>query len=36
MPDYDAYSLFAWAHNTVNVPAAYRELQETATEKLDN
>jgi len=26
MPDYAAYSLFGWAHNTVNVPAAYRHL----------
>ena len=27
MPDYDEYSLFEWAHNSVNVPAAYRHLQ---------
>ena len=36
MPDYGAYSLFEWAHNTVNVPAAYRELQDTAKERLDS
>lgn len=28
MPHYSAYSLFDWAHKTVNVPAAYREIQE--------
>ncbi len=28
MPEYAAYSLFEWAHNTVNVPAAYHDLQE--------
>ena len=33
MPGYGDYSLFDWAHNTVNVPAAYRELQGAATEK---
>jgi cyclase len=27
-------SLFEWAHHTVNVPAAYRDLQERATEEL--
>ena len=27
MPDYDEYSLFEWAHNSVNVPAAYQQLQ---------
>jgi cyclase len=31
MPCYGAYSLFEWAQNTVNVPAAYRDLQNTAT-----
>ena len=36
MPAYGAYSLFEWAHNTVNVPAAYRELQDTAKERLDS
>ena len=34
MPEYGAYSLFESAHNTVNVPAAFRELQDAATEKL--
>ena len=34
MPDYGAYSLFEWAHKTVNVPAAYRDLRDTATEEL--
>lgn len=29
MARYDKYSLFNWAHNTVNVPAAYRDLQVT-------
>lgn len=28
MPDYGAYSLFEWAHNTVNVPAAYRDIRD--------
>jgi cyclase len=28
MPDYGAYSLFEWAHKTVNVPAAYHHLRE--------
>jgi cyclase len=28
MPHYCAYSLFDWAHKTVNVPAAYRELHD--------
>jgi glyoxylase-like metal-dependent hydrolase (beta-lactamase superfamily II) len=28
MPDYGAYSLFDWAHKTVNVPTAYRDLRE--------
>jgi cyclase len=27
MANYGEYSLFDWAHNTVNVPAAYRDLQ---------
>jgi glyoxylase-like metal-dependent hydrolase (beta-lactamase superfamily II) len=27
MPDYHEYSLFEWAHNTVNVPAAHQHLQ---------
>lgn len=27
MPDYDGYSLFEWVHNSVNVPAAYQDLQ---------
>jgi cyclase len=27
MAEYGGYSLFEWAHKTVNVPAAYRELQ---------
>jgi cyclase len=34
MSDYGAYSLFKWAHNTVNVPAAYRDLQKTSMEQL--
>jgi hypothetical protein len=34
MPDYSGYSLFEWAHHTVNVPAAYRDLQERAIEEL--
>jgi cyclase len=34
MPCYSAYSLFEWAHNTINVPAAYRGLQDTATVEL--
>jgi glyoxylase-like metal-dependent hydrolase (beta-lactamase superfamily II) len=29
MPDYDTYSLFEWAHKTVNVPAAYHDLRYT-------
>ena len=28
MADYGKYSLFDWAHNTVNVPAAYHYLQD--------
>jgi cyclase len=28
MTNYRDYSLFAWAHNAVNVPAAYRHLQD--------
>jgi glyoxylase-like metal-dependent hydrolase (beta-lactamase superfamily II) len=31
MRHYGEYSLFDWAHRTVNVPAAYRHLQDTAT-----
>ena len=27
MPQYSQYSLFGWAHNTVNVPAVYRAVQ---------
>lgn len=27
MPQYREYSLFEWAHNSVNVPAAYQHLQ---------
>ena len=34
MPCYSAYRLFEWAHNTINVPAAYRGLQDTATVEL--
>ena len=33
MRDYDTYSLFEWAHNTVNLPAAFRNLQEAAAEE---
>jgi glyoxylase-like metal-dependent hydrolase (beta-lactamase superfamily II) len=28
MPDYSEYSLFEWAHNSVNVPAAYQLLRD--------
>ncbi len=28
MVEYGAYSLFDWAHNTVNVPAAFQHLLE--------
>jgi glyoxylase-like metal-dependent hydrolase (beta-lactamase superfamily II) len=31
MPEYNAYSLFEWAHKTVNVPAAYHGLRDSAT-----
>jgi hypothetical protein len=31
MSDYGAYSLFEWAHKTVNVPAAYRDFRNNAT-----
>lgn len=30
MPQYSRYSLFDWAHKTVNVPAVYRAIQQTA------
>jgi cyclase len=30
MSNYGEYSLFDWAHNTVNVPAAYQAIQQTA------
>ena len=30
MPEYNAYSLFEWAHKTVNVPAAYYDLRDLA------
>ena len=26
MPEYENYSLYAWAHQQVNIPAAYRDL----------
>lgn len=29
MSHYGEYSLFEWAHNTVNVPAAYQAIQQT-------
>lgn len=29
MADYGEYSLYDWAHNSLNVPAAYRHLQES-------
>ncbi|MHC5541373.1 MBL fold metallo-hydrolase, partial [Singulisphaera rosea] len=29
MTEYGEYSLFEWAHKTVNVTAAYRDLRET-------
>ncbi len=32
MEDYGEYSLFDWAHRTVNVPAAFQHLQEDGTE----
>jgi cyclase len=32
MPDYAAYSLFEWAHKTVNAPAAYHDLRGTRKE----
>jgi cyclase len=28
MSHYDEYSLFEWAHNSVNVPAAYKHLRD--------
>ncbi|MBV9878082.1 MAG: MBL fold metallo-hydrolase [Verrucomicrobia bacterium] len=31
MPEYNAYSLFDWAHKTVNVPAAYHHLRDSVT-----
>jgi hypothetical protein len=34
MPAYGAYSLFEWAHNIVNVPAAYRDLRERETKEV--
>ncbi len=33
MPHYGAYSLFEWAHNAVNVPAAYGHLQALRSKK---
>jgi glyoxylase-like metal-dependent hydrolase (beta-lactamase superfamily II) len=30
MPQFGEYSLFEWAHNTVNVPAAFKDHQEVA------
>jgi glyoxylase-like metal-dependent hydrolase (beta-lactamase superfamily II) len=33
MPHYGAYSLFDWAHKTVNVPAAHRHHQDMAARK---
>jgi cyclase len=32
MQHYGDYSLFDWAHKTVNVPAAYRHLQDKIKE----
>jgi glyoxylase-like metal-dependent hydrolase (beta-lactamase superfamily II) len=31
MADYGEYSLFDWAHNTVNVPAAYQHLHSSGS-----
>ena len=31
MPEYGTYSLFDWAHKTVNVPTAYHDLRDTTT-----
>jgi len=35
MPHYSGYSLFEWAHNTVNVPAAYKHLRDLLGEHAD-
>jgi len=31
MPEYNAYSLFEWAHKTLNVPTAYHNLRDSGT-----
>ncbi len=33
MPHFGDYSLFEWAHNSVNVPAAYRHLRDLRGEE---
>ena len=35
MPHYSGYSLFEWAHNAVNVPAAYKYLRDLPGEHAD-
>ena len=35
MPHYSGYSLFEWAHDTVNVPAAYKHLRDLPGEHAD-